>query len=160
MRKIWKDKFGDTKIVICELCCKTKVHKRKSFYSFREYIEGDIKHIKLECKKCFIKMMEKYKYNQEDDEKERFKPFLDINDMGECIDKMPKRFDLWNYKNNKKTSCLCKTCNKKIRKMTCFTWYIKLPLEGGSQEMDNFDLVCEDCQTFMICNKKSISSFE
>ena len=41
-----------------------------------------------------------------------------------------------------------------------YVWYNKLPKEGGSQNVDNFNLVCEKCQYKLSKKNKGIEAYK
>ena len=50
--------------------------------------------------------------------------------------------------------------NIKLKKKYSFTWYYKLPKEGGNQDINNFTLVCYDCNCKLYDKKKGIEAYK
>lgn len=154
----WKEKFGDSKVQYCEICFVKKLIKNKSCIGYTEDENGNLK---LECNDCFEKDMgwdvkiTKEEYEEEQD-KERNTPFIDINDMYECLRKAPYAYRVRDYIYGNKRKGKCALCEDvlKLREDPGAPWYKKLPSEGGDLSLDNYDLLCDNCYMYAFEEKK------
>jgi hypothetical protein len=154
----WELKFGDAKTAYCEICLTKKLVKNKSCIG---YTYDDNDEMKLECQDCFEKdmgwdvEMTKEEYEEEQD-KERNTPFVDINDMYECLRKAPYAYRVRDYIYGNKRKGKCALCEDvlKLREDPGAPWYKMLPSEGGDLSLDNYDLLCDDCYMYAFEEKK------
>jgi hypothetical protein len=157
---IWKATFGYELSAICEFCNEKVIYKNKSHYNFAKKNENP--RLLLQCSDCdelFGKKKKKYTVSTKDEDN-IIQPIIDPKNINECINKLPKRVYLWKkfHKRNKDTCCAL--CDILLAKFTCFSWYKKLPSEGGFQIIDNFTLVCGDCRMNMRKKKKGLESYK
>jgi hypothetical protein len=160
---VWKATFGYELSAICEFCNEKILYKNKSHYRFVKKNENP--RLLLQCPICSNeqfsgnKIKKKYTVSTKDEDN-IIQPIMDPTNIDECINKLPKRLYLWKkfHKRNKDTCCAL--CDTLLEKFTCFSWYKKLPSEGGFQIMDNFTLVCGDCRINMTKKKKGLESYK
>lgn len=150
----WRDKFGDEKKAICEICNLKVIHKNKSPHSFSLSPDGIIT---LKCNNCFCKVLDKD--NTIKDIEENIETTNNPTDPDEYMDNIPNRFDLWKKQYGNKKYGRCAICDYKFGKYESFVWYIIHPKEGGLETLDNSQLVCEDCKLDMINEDRGITSF-
>ncbi len=166
----WDIKFGTCeageKSAICEICNTTILYKNKSSYGFIKNEGENNDSLKLQCRKCFLEELKCSSNNDlTDNDSSEYDEYIpqninNINDIDECSDKMPGRFYLWKFFMKEKRKMYCLICNEKLNKKYSYVWYNKLPKEGGNQDLNNFNLVCEKCQYKLSTKKKGIESYK
>lgn len=170
----WDVKFGAEKSAICEICNNTVLYKNKSSYGYSKNQDENNDSLKLQCRKCFLEELKAPSLELSNDNLELSNNDLDllkneqyipenienINDIDECIFKTPRRFYLWKLFSEEKKEKICPICNQKLNRRDSFTWYYKLPKEGGSQDLNNFTLVCCDCSFKLYDKKKGIEAYK
>jgi hypothetical protein len=165
----WDVKFGTEKSTICEICNTTVLYKNKSNYTYIKYENEDL--LKIQCINCFLEKIREpdpnelifqEEYNLMLSKNKEYIPsnIVNINDIDECIYKTPSRFYLWELFTQEKRKKICPICDKKLSRRYSFSWYYKLPKEGGSQDLNNFTLVCIDCNDHLYTKKKGIESYK